>query len=314
MVEKLNNTLQCAGQCGKMKRKDKDFYISYNKFHSSGKIPYCKNCLKLMICNDNGSVSMDKLKQTMQLINRPFLYDLWKTSLDGGGDVFGNYMKNLSLQHNRLLTWENSQLESHNVSKLNYDTFFSASKNFEITEAIVCKWGAGYKLEEYESFERKYELLKNNYPEKTSMHTEALLKYIRYSVKEELSTAGNNVADAKSWGALAKDAATAARINPNQLAKADLQDGLTTFGQLSRVVEQAVDVIPILPKFKKQPQDEPDFTLWCFINYIRDMKDLPPCEYEDIYMFYEQRKKDYENRMANLLKHDDESESEEEEG
>lgn len=293
-----NKGLSCAS-CGNI-RDGKDFYKSYNVVHKTGKIPYCKTCLKKMICNDNGSVSLDKLKNTMQLIDRPFMYDLWKSSISGGGDVFGTYMKNLQMIQNRMLKWENSHFDSKENTKLNYDTFFNASQNFEITQAIVAKWGSGYKLEEYEAFERKYEFLKNNYSEKTSMHTEALLKYIRYSVKEELSTAANEVADAKSWGALAKDAANAAKITPNLLSKADLQDGLTTFGQLVRVVEQAVDIIPVLIRFKKKPQDDVDFTLWCYINYARNLKGLPDCEYEEIYNFYETRKQEYMESLNNL--------------
>ncbi|HEY5588887.1 MAG TPA: hypothetical protein VIK86_08030 [Candidatus Paceibacterota bacterium] len=165
-----------------------------------------------------------------------------------------------------------------------------------ITDESILKWGEGYDADEYVSFERKYEFLKNNYPEKTSMHTEALLKYIRYSVKEEISTAKNDVGAAKSWAAMAQTAATSAKINPSQLSAADLQDGLTGFGQLSRAVEQAVDVISILPKFREKPQDKVDFTLLCYINYVRELKGLGSCEYKDIYNFYEQKRKDYENR------------------
>ena len=137
-------------------------------------------------------------------------------------------------------------------------------------------------------------MLKNNYQEKTAMHTEALLTYIRYRVKEELATANNDSKSAKEWGTLAKDAATAAKINPSQLSKSDLTDGLDTFGQLVRSVEQAVDIIPILPKFKERPQDKADFTLFCYVNYIRDLKGLPLVEYSEIYRFYEDRKKEYE--------------------
>ena len=177
-----------------------------------------------------------------------------------------------------------------NITKSRYE-------NFEVTDDICDRWGWDYTQKEYFYFEKKYEMLKNNYPEKTSMHTEALLKYIRFSVKEELATADGNVGEAKSWGSLAKDAATSAKINPSQLSAVDLQDGLSGFGQLVRAVEQAVDVIPILPKFTQKPQDVVDFTLMCIINYQRDLKGLPPAEYKDIWKFYEDRKKEYENKL-----------------
>jgi hypothetical protein len=295
--------MRCAA-CDQEKRKEKDFYISYNKVHTTGRLPYCKLCLKDMICNDTGSVSLDKLKQTLKLIHKPYIYDLWNSSLATGGDVFGQYMKNLALPQNRLLTYENSMFDSRVDTTMNYDTFYQAAAEFRITPTIVKKWGGGYQLEEYEAFERKYDSLKNNYSEKTAMHTEALFKYIRYSVKEEMATAKDDPSNAKIWGSLAKDAANAAKITPSQLSKSDLQDGLTTFGQLAREVEKAVDIIPILPKFKKKPQDRADFVLFCYANYIRDIKDMPPCTYEEVYSFYEKRKKEYEDgitKMANYV-------------
>ena len=245
-----------------------------------------------MILDDRGQISIDKFKDTLKLINRPYLHDLWLVSLDDKMDTFGCYMKNLGLRQNRELAWEDSIFSIQDTNKQN-NTHSIKLSDFELTDEIIDKWGAGYKIEEYQAFERKYNLLKNNYPEKTAMHTEALLNYIRYRVKEELSTALGLVKEAKEWGGLAKDAATAAKINPSQLSKADLTEGLSTFGELVRAVEQAVDVIPILPKFKEKPQDKVDFTIWCYINYIRDLKGLPPCEYKDIYQFYEERKKEY---------------------
>lgn len=125
------------------------------------------------------------------------------------------------------------------------------------------------------------------------MHTEALLTYIRYRVKEELATASGNVKDAKDWGEMANKAATNAKINPSQLSKADLTEGLSTFSELSLAIEKEVDIIPILPRFKCRPNDALDFNIWCYVNYERDLSGLPPCSYEDIYAFYDQRKRDY---------------------
>ena len=86
----------CAS-CAKMK-KAKDFYISYNPIHSvTGRIPYCKECLKKMISDDKGNVILDKVKTTLKLIDKPFLYNIWKVSLESESDTFGDYMKNLAM-------------------------------------------------------------------------------------------------------------------------------------------------------------------------------------------------------------------------
>ena len=64
------------------------------------------------------------------------------------------------------------------------------------------KWGIGYSDKELYSFEKKYDMLKESYSQKTAMHTEALLTYIRYRVKEELATAEGNVTEARQWEVL----------------------------------------------------------------------------------------------------------------
>lgn len=284
-VDPQENQLLCV-HCGKVKVMIKNFYISYNPLHTKKRIPYCKECIRSMVYDRRGNIVMDNAQKFLQLIDRPFIWDIWEKSFNGNdGDGFGVYMKNLALPQYRFYNWNDSAFEPSG-------TVLPKSAEFDLTDEVVYRWGTGYSRDEYQNFERKYGLLKNNYPEKTAMHTEALLNYIRYRVKEEMATAKGDVREAKEWGGLAQKAGQDAKINPNQLSQADLQDGLSTFGQLTRVVEQAVDIVPILPKFKEQPQDMPDFTLWCYINYIRDLKGLPLCDYEEIYKFYEERKKE----------------------
>jgi hypothetical protein len=254
-----------------------------------------------MISNEFGNVSLVKVQNTLQLMDKPFINDYWVKALESPGDAFGRYVRTLSLHHLRGLRWSDSIFDADKVPVLDYGNIEKnlkrdELKNMEVTDDIIMKWGFGYPDEEYQAFERKYLLLRENYTEKTAMHTEALLNYIRYRVKEEICTAKGNVKDAKEWGSLASKQATDAKINPSQLSKADLQDGLNTFGELSRAVEQVVDIISILPTFKESPKDKPDFVLWCFINYIRDLKGLPLCEYKEIWQFYEDRKNQYDER------------------
>ena len=109
----------------------------------------------------------------------------------------------------------------------------------------------------------------------------------------EFSIAKNEASVAEKWGRLAKDAATAAKINPSSLSKSDLQGGLNGFAELVKAVEETVDVISIMPKFRYMPQDAPDFIIYCYVNYVRDLKGLPPCEYWEIYEFYDKNKQTY---------------------
>ena len=271
----------------------RDFYISYNPMHK-GYIPYCKKSIKKSVKNSDGSVVLDKFKDVLRQSDIPFLIDYWEGAVSAGGDIVGRYFKDMKLKQNRNLTWKDSVFHNETIVEDNppkKQNKEGEEENYNIHQ-LREKWGE-YSKDELLAFERKYRSLKNHYSEKTAMHTEALLTYIRYRVKEELATSKGNVKEAKEWGAMASKAATDAKINPSQLSKADLSDGLSTFSELSQAVEKEVDIIRILPKFKARPNDALDFNIWCYVNYIRDLSGLPPCKYEDVYKFYDKNIENY---------------------
>lgn len=246
--------------------------------------------------------NIESIKSVLRQIDKPWIASLWVTSLQNNPtSPFGNYIKMINSLPQYKGMSSADVVDDVSTDKIEeaqqcIDTGIKDSTTrikFELTDEIVDRWGIGYQPEEYEAFERKYALLKNNYPEKTAMHTEALLNYIRYRVKEELATAAGTASEAKTWGQLAQAAATAAKINPSQLSAADLQGGLNSFGELIKAVETAVDIIPILPQFKFRPNDALDFIMWCYINYIRDLRGMPACEYSEVYEFYDKRKQEY---------------------
>lgn len=287
----VGNKIKCTGKCGK-ELSETNFYNTSSHMFIGGKITVCKSCLKEMINYNNINTIYDIL-QTMDL---PFIEETWKNCESNKADTFGTYMRQInSLPQFKNMRWKDSVFGGNSSSKMENGVIVNEPllENNE-RNRLIDKWGFGYSDEELYSFERKYNLLKNNYPEKTAMHTESLLTYIRYRVKEELATAKGDVAEAQKWGQLADKASERAKLNPSQLSKADLSGGLNGFGELVRAVEQAVDIVPILPKFKKKPQDAIDWTLWCYINYVRRLKNLPDAEYEDIWKFYDERKKEYE--------------------
>ena len=166
-------------------------------------------------------------------------------------------------------------------------------EHFEVTKDIIRLFGDGYTKSMYKKFWDKYDFLSKNYPDVTNLHTEALVTYVRFKVREELATLQGDVVEAEKWGNAATKAAEKAKINPSQLSKSDLQGGLNSFSELLMAVEQTVDVISILPQFKYSPKDAIDFNIYCYINYLRDLEGKPLCEYSDIYKFYDERKNEY---------------------
>jgi hypothetical protein len=286
--------LTCV-MCGKTK-KVSEFYQSFNPIHQTGKLPYCKACLKTMCLDSNGNIDITKVKEMLKLIDRPFIYDLFKSSMEDKMDTVGAYIKNLAL-NNKRDGWKDSifepQLDNNSLNYSNYNLQNNKADNFIPTDETYEKWGFGYSNEEYYYFEKKWNKLIDNYGEKTSFHVEGLITYIRFRVKEELATAQGNVKDAKDWAALAKDAATAAKINVSQLSKSDLSGGVDLLPQLFEAVESEVGVIPILPKLKEQPIDDADLIIWCIINYNRRLDDKPRIQYKDIWNFYDEMLNEY---------------------
>lgn len=165
--------------------------------------------------------------------------------------------------------------------------------DFEVTDDIIRLFGEGYTKSEYRKMYNKYENLKLNYSIQTNLHQEALATYVRFKVKEEDATAKGDVAEAMKWYNAAQSAAENGKLTPKQLSEADLHGGINSFSEIFKAVEQAVDIIPILPSFKFRPNDALDFTIWCYINYARDLQGLPQCSYEDVYKFYDKKKQEY---------------------
>jgi len=165
---------------------------------------------------------------------------------------------------------------------------------FTPTPEMIELFGDGYEDPLiYKKMYEKYEKLKLNYSLQTNLHQEALATYVRFKEQEEISTAEGDVTAAKKWYDAAMGAAESAKLTPKQLTQSDLQGGLNSFSEIFKAVEQAVEVIPILPKFKFRPNDALDFNIWCYVNYIRDLQGLPSCEYEDVYKFYDKKKQEY---------------------
>ena len=224
--------------------------------------------------------------------------DLSKSYDDSEKDGFIHQTSNTSKKTKEEISNKYSDVtetkKEEKKSKKNEEQLFSTDiDEFEVTQAMMDLFGEGYTRVEYKNMYKKYSDMKMNYSIQTNLHQEALVTYVRFKVKEELATAKGDVQEAQKWYQAAQDAADKAKLTPKQLTQADLQGGINSFSEIFKAVEQAVDIIPILPHFKFRPNDALDFNIWCYVNYIRDLQGLPHCEYEDVYKFYDKKKKEY---------------------
>lgn len=306
--------------CRKVK-KLRNFYLASNPATSSdGKtVNICKNCVKKESLNSDGSLNIEKFKNMLMLMDKPYVPSAIDSAINevqtaiatgkGRRDVIGNYMKNISnlpqysklsfLESIKLVEQGNTYLSSTTITSTeakkrnDEEVYIKQVDDFVVTDDLLDLFGEGYTKNEYRLMKKKYDKLKVNYSIQTNLHEEALATYVRFKVKEELATAAGNVGEADKWNKAAQDAAEKAKLTPRQLTQSDLQGGINSFSEIFKAVEQAVDVIPILPRFKFRPHDALDFNIWCYINYARDLQGLPHCEYEDVYKFYDKKKKEY---------------------
>lgn len=287
-------------KCTDFKDRETKFYADYtpNTVNSDKRLAICKDCLWEWA---GDSSNLNTIKLILKTINRPFLYHVWDSSINEAKDansIFRTYMKNIQMKHLKELTWSDSIESSDNESpntESSSEPYEDSVTNDEL-EYLKEVYGHGYPDSEYLLFEKKFQQLKPSFQLVTTMHEEYLREYCVNKVKETLAKARGDFKEAKEWASMAKDSAEAGKLKPSQMSKADLSQGLDGFGQLARMVEERVDIIPILPKFTQQPKDKPDIVLWCYLNYVRDLKGLPDADYKEIYHFYEERRADYERQ------------------
>ncbi|MGT8906822.1 hypothetical protein [Bacillus subtilis] len=280
---KEKEKLLCAA-CQKEKDKDSGFYNSRSKLYEKiGKVPICKSCLKKNIDYSN----MDSVYTVLQQIDVKFDPLYWEQAVQRKTDTFSAYMTMAnSLKQFNGTGWKDSILEQQQEKAIAAETQRDSVE--QVSDEIIDKWGIGYTPDEYHQFERKYNKLIRNYGEKTALHTEGLLSYIRFRVKEELATAKGEVKEAKEWGQMASKAATDAKINVSQLSKSDISGGVDVLTQLFEAVETELGIIPLLPRLTAQPYDDADLIIWAIINYYRRLEDKEKVAYKDIYHFYDE--------------------------
>lgn len=271
-----------------------NFYKSYSPLDKSDeRLRVCKKCLKEKFDYKN----IESIKSMLRMIDKPFNIHLWE-SANTKSDVIGEYFKLINAKDFRFDTWENSifSIEEKDNSIELPQTLSVHLNDTKLLEELKEIYGHGYPDEEYILFEKKFNNLKPSFQLPTTMHVEYLREYCVNKVKETIAKSQGDFKQAKEWAAMAKESAEAGKLKPSQMSKSDLSQGLDGFGQLARMVEEHQDIIPLLPKFVRQPKDDVDVTLWLYINYIRDLQGLPPAEYEDIYKFYDDRVKEYAER------------------
>lgn len=318
--------------CCHKEKKLTDYYLSYSPMYSlDQRVPVCKECCKKSCLNENGVIDFEKFKTLLRNIDKPLYYDLISSAEKSimkedsylkkedlqykGYDILSKYFTLIAMRQDRSKSYSDSEKDGFMHTNNNRTTeqkntiinnIYNNSttlddevpikidkKDFIVTDEIIELFGEGYTKSEYRKMMKKYQEMSKTYVMQTSIHKEALVTYVRFKVKEEIATARGDVADAQKWYAAAQNAAEQGKLTAKQISKEDLQGGLVNFSDIFAAVEGSKERIRIFPEFKYQPKDAADFIIWCYVNYERNLNNLPEVEYKDIYEFYDRKKKEY---------------------
>jgi hypothetical protein len=274
-VKKNNNTsvkpqkkvsqITCAA-CGETK-KVSNYYVSYNPVHQTARIPYCKSCLRKMIADDNGNVILDKVKETLRLIDKPFLYSIWKSALEDKMDTFGTYIKNLQMVQYRKLGWEDSKFLPEVENELNYDNV-EQDKDFRITDEMIARWGK-HSYEDYIKLEQFYWDMKDKNRIETPQEETYLKKLALISMKMDIELEAGRYDEAKKLGDLFSKYMADSQFRAIDKTDIDKTGGLRGFSQIYAEVEKD-DFIPPWDHYRKikgLSQDIVDKTIMYIANF-----------------------------------------------
>jgi hypothetical protein len=228
-------SLVCV-MCGEDK-KASEYYQSYNPLHQTGKLPYCKQCLKNMCLDSKGNMNIENFKKMLQTIDRPFLYDIFKISAEDNSDTVGTYMKNIAMRQYKDLKWINSSHESNMSSSGKFQDIPNIS--FQLTPEIIMRWGNKYEdTEDYIQLENFYNDMKISNNIETAQDIVYLKKLSVISLKMDKALQESNSSEAKQLGDLFSKYMADSKFRAMDKTEADKTGGIRNFAQIYAEVEK----------------------------------------------------------------------------
>lgn len=162
------NKLICTS-CGSEKDINRDYYSSNSPFHKhTGKLHVCKQCFWEFVGDD-----VNKLKNALRMIDKPFLAELLKSSQEEAvgtnKNIIKTYMKNVGMPQYKTFTWEESDYENHKKTKSTRQVIEEdldeeiAQLNNDELRYLKTFWGRGYETEDLIWLQTEYEDWTNRY-------------------------------------------------------------------------------------------------------------------------------------------------------
>lgn len=273
MAKTAKPTNMICQVCG-LSKKLSEFYVSASVFHAgTGRVPYCKDCLKKMSTDSKSRLIVSQFKKVLEEVDKPYIHDVMQSSFDesqsvkdGKGDVIGTYFKNInSLPQYKTLKWADSVFKSDRGA-LDIDNSFE--DHFNVTDEMIDRWGK-YEPYEYHKLEKFYWEMRDKNDIETPQEETYLKKLALISMKMDQELEGGNYGGAKQLGDLFSKYMGDSQFRAIDKTDADKTGGIRTFSQIYAEVEKD-DFIPPWEHYRKikgLKQDIVDKTIMYICNF-----------------------------------------------
>lgn len=239
-------TSQRCSDCLDDKKLD-EFYMSSSVFHSgTGRIHVCKSCLwDYAINKDTGEVELDRVKDALRSIDKPFIMDAWISSLAEAekrdGNVFRLYMKNIAMRHFKSLNYGDS-IFSHEKELTEEEQILLEDEVEEIVysksklKQLIRDWGV-QSHQDYEFLEDFYKEYELNFPPRNAVERNLYKNIAKTHLNANKKIESGSIGEYEKLMKISSQLHTDANIKPVQSSGIHDDNGATSYGLWIGVIE-----------------------------------------------------------------------------
>lgn len=258
-----------------------DFYTSKSILFSDGRVPICKKCLKEKI----NEFDMDSVKNTLQMIDKPFIAKVWKSAEEAESDTVGNYFRMInSLQQYRDMSWSESDFEGENQTEIYKQRFEDIEQVEELeteagtiflTKEIALKFGSGFTNREYLEMEKFYRDMSTTHDINTPQLKKQLVYLCKLQIQMDRALEKEDSNAFKKYNDSYEAILKSSGFRPVDRKSSNEQSGIRSFSAIFEEVEKRGHVPP---KPIHERMDLVDICMLSHLNYVRQISGFDKLE------------------------------------
>ena len=180
---------------------------------------------------------MNRIKNTLRMLDKAFIADLWESTLiecEGTKKkVFGIYMKNIAMPQYRGFTWDDSNFTSEKGDSENSYEDYTDSDLMRLSKF----WGS-YSEEDYRFLEEFYGDYTTNYSSDTPSQRVLYKNIAKTHLQAEKALSSDKIKEYKDLMELSSKLHNDGNIKPVQATGGERDAGLSTYGLWIKEIEQ----------------------------------------------------------------------------